>query len=190
MGLNDMSKKSYCQGKLAYGRIIRPMDIAILNSSTLKIKTKSGILLVDPSDTKSEADVAVFLEKSPAAFKGVRLNIVGPGEFEASSIKVTSIRLEDSFFHVVDSDGLRLGIGKMSSIEKFPERLGDFDVAIINVDTLLNKVPLGTLEVKLVILYSKTAENLKGADEDGQSVSKISITSDKLGPELKTVVLK
>lgn len=174
----------YCQGKLAYGRMLRPMDFAILDSA-LRIKTKTSTLLVDPaSGKKAEADAALF-SSSKESLSDVRLNITGPGEYEVAGSKISAIRLANGLYFSIEADNLKVGVGKMSQISKNQDKMPTVKISIVNLDEPLNLGGIIAGEPSVILLYGENSKEVK----DAQKSSKYSVTAEKLPQEPETVVI-
>jgi len=175
---------------MAYVRITRPMDFAILDK-TIRIKTKTAILLIDPSESlKQDADVGLFLS-GKGEHKNSRFNINGPGDYEISGVKVASVSLGDSLFYLIEADNLKLGVGRMSSILKNQDKIPGNNVSIVDLDVEPSMSSILVAEPSVVILYGQRVEDAqKSMGKEIEIVNKYSTTYEKLPGETQTILFK
>jgi hypothetical protein len=172
------------------------MDIQIFDNETLKLKIKKTNLAVDPKSTisKFDADAVLVINKDsdPSRINESRVTIVGAGEYEISGLKISGIKSEDNILYGLTSENIGILIANASSLEKISsDKLGDYEVVIINADADLNQSLITALEPKVLILYGEKrneAAKLLGK-ESVSSSSKISISEDKLPEELEVMLL-
>lgn len=172
------------------------MDIQIFNPDTLRLKIKKTALAVDPKVgvTKIDAEAILVMDKSfdTSRVNGYRIIFEGPGEYEVSGIKVSGIKSDGDTIYGLSSDSVGILVAKASSLEKVSaEKLGDYKIVIINADSFLNQTLITAIEPRIVILYGekkKEGAKLLGK-EQLQTVSKISISEDKLPEELEIMLL-
>ena len=172
------------------------MDFQLVGENTLKIKIKKTTLALDPksSVTKFDADAILILDKDfdASRINGSRIIINGVGEYEVSGLKISALKAEDDLLYELSLDTTSILVAKASSLEKISsDKLGDYMVALINVDSDLNQSKVTTIEPRLVILYGEKAKEgakVLGKDDAPKS-SKISISEDKLPEELEIMLL-
>ena len=172
------------------------MDIQILTENTLKIKAKKTILAVDPNPkvVKFDADAILVMDvnSDPTRVNGSRITIEGPGEYEISGLKVTGIKSSDGIFFALSFENVNAIIAKASSLEKVPtDKIGEYQIAIINVDSDLNQSLVTAMESRIIVLYGEKAkEGAKSlGKEEAPKSSKISIAEDKLPEEMNVMLL-
>lgn len=172
------------------------MDIQILEENSLKIKAKKTILAIDPSSKVAKFDAdGVLLTSSlydPTRINGSRISIEGPGEYEISGLKITGIKSANDLFFSLTWGGVSAIIAKASSLEKVPtDKIDDYQIVIINVDSDLNQSLVTAMEPRIIVLYGdKAKEGAKSlGKEDAQKSSKISIDEDKLPEEMNVMLL-
>ncbi len=172
------------------------MDIQILDKNSLKIKAKKTTLAVDPNlnVTKFDADAILVMDKNsvPKRINNSRFIIEGPGEYEISGLKVTGIKSSDDIFFALSFENVNAIIAKASSLEKVPtDKIGEYQIAIINVDSDLNQSLVTAMESRVIVLYGeKSKEGAKSlGKEEAPRSSKISIAEDKLPEEMNVMLL-
>ncbi len=172
------------------------MDFQLIGENTLKIKIKKTTLALNPksSVSKFDADAILLLDKDSdvSRISNPRVIISGAGEYEVSGLKISALKAEDDLLYELSIDSASALVAKASSLEKVSsDKLGDYKVALINVDTDLNQSKVTAIEPRLVILYGEKAK--EGAKvlgrEDVSKSSKISVSEDKLPEELEIMLL-
>lgn len=172
------------------------MDIQLLNKDSLKIKSKKTTLVVDPKSSlqKIDADAVLIIDKTSDATRvnGSRILIDGVGEYEISGLKVSGIKLDKDIMYGLSSDNVDAIVAKASSLEKIPaDKIGEYKIAIINVDSDLDQSVVTAMEPRVVVLYGEKArEGAKVLGKESAPVSaKITITDEKLPEEMDVMLL-
>lgn len=172
------------------------MDIQILDSQTLKLKLKKTTLAIDPKSkvAKFDADAVLVIDKDtdPSRVNESRVIINGAGEYEVSGLKISGLSSETDTLYGLSSDNSSILVAKTSSLEKISsDKLGDYQIVILNVDSDINQSLITAMEPSIVILYGeKKKEGAKIlGNENAQSSSKISVSEDKLPEELEVMLL-
>lgn len=162
------------------------MDVTVLDTTSLRIKGKRASLIVDPSPKtpKNEADCVILLNKDAALDRvlNFRLVVNDDGEYEVGGIKITgSSSLNSGTFYAINVDGTQAILAKTSTIEKLQDTANEAQVAILNVDSLLNEAIIAQLEAKSIILYGdKASEGLKAlGKQDISATKKITVGREK-----------
>lgn len=172
------------------------MDIQLFGKDTLKIKNKKATLAIDPksSITKFEADAVLSMDKDfdDTRINDSRVTIDSVGEYEISGLKVSGLKSDIGVMYGLVSENSSALVAKASSLEKMSaDKIGEYQVAVINVDSDLNQSVVTAMEPRLVILYGEKAK--EGAKllgkESVTSTSKVSVSDDKLPEELDVVLL-
>lgn len=172
------------------------MDIQIFDNDTLKLKLKKTTLAIDPRSkvAKFDADavLAIDNEFDPTRINESRLTITGAGEYEVSGLKISGIKSEKDILYGLSSENSSILVARASSLEKISsDKLGDYQIVILNADSELNQSLITAMEPSIVVLYGE--KNKEGAkllgNESAQSTSKISINEDKLPEELEVMLL-
>jgi len=172
------------------------MDIQIFGKDSLKIKSKKTTLAVDPKSSipKFEADVVILIDKDADATRidDFRVSINAAGEYEVGGLKISGVTLEKDTMFVLTSENVTLLIAKASSLEKATaEKIGDYQILVINVDSDLNQSVITAMEPNVVILYgAKAKEAAKTLGKGSVSTSsKITVSEDKLPEEMDVMIL-
>jgi hypothetical protein len=172
------------------------MDIQIFDNETLKLKIKKTNLAIDPKTkiSKFDADAVLVINKDsdPSRINESRVTINSAGEYEVSGLKISGIKAEDDLLYGLTSENSGLLIANASSLGKISsDKLGDYQIVIINADADLNQSLITALEPSVIILYGekrKEGAKLLGK-ENASSSSKITISEDKLPEELDVMLL-
>lgn len=172
------------------------MDIQIFDTDSLRLKIKKTALAVDPKEkvAKFDAEVILVMDKSFDASRvnEARVIIEGPGEYEVSGLKISGLKSDGNTMYGLSSESVGILLAKASSLEKISaEKLGDYQIVIINTDSDLNQTLITAMEPSVVILYGeKKKEGAKLLGKESASTSsKISISEDKLPEELEIMLL-
>lgn len=172
------------------------MDLTLLDKASVRIKGKKASLIIDPSakTPKTVADVVLLLDKTGVLerVEGARLVINDDGEYEVGGMKVTGESVDGAgIFYGINIDGTRAVLGKTSTIEKLTDTSNEAEVAILNVDSLLNEAVIASLEAKAVVLYGERAlEGLKAlGKQDLSPVRRITVGREKIPAEVETQIV-
>ncbi|MGA2967728.1 MAG: MBL fold metallo-hydrolase [Candidatus Levyibacteriota bacterium] len=172
------------------------MDIQILGERTLKIKSKKTTLAIDPvvSIQKFDADAILLTSKDGDANRitNYRVVITEPGEYEVSGLKIVGIKSDgDSIFSLI-SENVRALVAKASSLKQIStEKIGDYQIVVVNADTEVSESAITAMEPSIVVLYGlKAKETAKALGKEDAAIStKISFAEDKLPEETEVLVL-
>ena len=172
------------------------MDIQLLGKDSLRIKIKKTAVAVDPKSvvSKFDADAVLVMDKDSDASRvnESRITIVGAGEYEISGLKVSGIKSEKDIMYGLSSEATDVIVAKASSLETIPaDKIEEYKIAIINVDSDLKQSIVTAMEPSVVILYGEKAkEGAKVLGKDSASTaSKISIAEEKLPEEMDVMLL-
>lgn len=173
------------------------MDVAILNKNTLRVKGKTASLVIDPTPSlgKTEADAILLLGDSAdqvtGKVEGARITIKGPGEYEVGGIKVSAIQVGNDLVASLDVDGVKLLVGKGSTIEEIHDKIEECQIAVINSEGEFNHSFLTSLEPNALLIYGVGKEEVVKSlgKTDAAKASKFSTTSEKLPTEMEVVLL-
>lgn len=174
----------------------KTMDVTLLSEGSLKIKSKKASLVVDPKEKtpKTAAEGVLLLEKEAALnrVEGARLVVNDDGEYEIGGLKITgNSSLNSGIFYLLNVDGTQALLAKTSTLEKLSDTANEAEVAILNVDSLLNESIIASLEAKSIILYGqKASEGLKAlGKQDLTPTKKITVGKEKLPEESETQIV-
>lgn len=174
----------------------RTMDIALLSERSIKIKGKKASVVIDPKakmpKTSAEIILALEGEIDPSRVEEPRLIIKDDGEYEVGSIKITGeSKNEYGILYKLNIDNTNLILAKVSTLEKLTDTASEAEVAILDVDSILNEAIVASLEAKVVILYGeKVTEGIKALGKnDLTPTKKLTITKEKLPEETQIIWL-
>jgi len=176
------------------------VDIAIVGKNSLKIKGKQITFIVDPTPDmpKTSADAIILLNGvSPPAGGNIdtskvtdsRITINGAGGYEVGGVKISTAKTPKGILYSLSIDDVSVILG--SATDAKIEGFNACSVAVINADNDFNESFVTALEPKITVLYGeKKIEAAKAIGaENISSVSKITITKDKLPEKMEIVVL-
>lgn len=172
------------------------MEIAILQSSALRIKGKRSSFVVDLTSTKSNSDTkaVILLTRSLNELNVSEDTVVinGPGEYEIGGVKMNASRLEGEMVYNPNVDGVEVILGKISSFEKMQHKLKEQHIVIAYVDTKINASFITSLASNVVIFYGEKAGEVVDSvgGKNFTKMPKYSTTIDKLPQEVETVILE
>lgn len=172
------------------------MDIQIFDTASLRIKNKKTTLAFDPSKNVSKFDAdAVVLTGDGADVSRVnnsRVVIDGPGDYEISGLKISGIGSVSDRIYVLNSENTNVLVAKTSALNKLSsDKLGDYQIVVLNADEDLNQTVVTAMEPRAVVLYGeKKKEGAKSlGSNNGSTASKVTISEDKLPEELEVFIL-
>ncbi len=172
------------------------MEVALLDKTSLRIKSKHTNFVVDPFEKlpKTTTDAVLILSHDNVDLSRVtdyRVVIKSPGEYEVGGIKISAIGMDGSTIYGLTVDNVDILLAKTSSVTKVSEKLKEYQIAIFNVDSEINQTVVTALEPRVVILYGEKATDAAKAlgKEDAQVLQKFSAAEDKLPEEMQVVVL-
>ncbi len=102
------------------------MEISRLSDTSIKIKTKTATLVVDP-DVKTEADVVLHItpfEKGESLVINKRIVIDGPGDYEVMDVAIQGIDYGNFMGYSIDDGVSRVLIAPSSAIDKVKDEEG------------------------------------------------------------------
>jgi hypothetical protein len=171
------------------------VDISIVEKNSIKIKGKKATFVVDPTKemSKTPADAIIFLNGEDKAgvskVADFRMIINGPGEYEVGGVKISGLKTSKGIIYRLSIDGVTAVLG--TAMDTKMEGFNACEVMVVNTDNDFNESFVTALEPKMVVLYGdKRVESAKklGA-QSSSSVSKITITKDKLPEKTEIIVL-
>lgn len=171
------------------------MDIAIVGKNSIRMKGKQVTFVVDPIKEmpKIAADASILLNGEEGVdvsrATDTRIIINGAGGYEVGGAKISGTTTSKGTLYRISIDGVTVIIGRAA--EAKAEGFSSCQVLVINTDSEFNESFVTALEPKIVVLYGnnkKEAAKTLGA-ENIPSVSKITVTKDKLPEKMEVVVL-
>ncbi len=173
-----------------------PMEVTLLDSKSLRIKSKHTTFVVDPFDklskTSADAILALSGDYSTEKVSDFRLVIKSPGDYEIGGVKVSGISLDGSTVFNLNVDGIDMLLAKTSSVTKVTDKIEEAEVAVFNADSEINPAVVTALEPRVVILYGEKAEEAAKAlgKDTAERIQKFSAVEGKLPEEMQVVLLK
>lgn len=168
------------------------MEIALLNPTTLRFKSKLASLVVDPTEGKAkiQADATILMQsKALVEVEGSRVTISGPGEYEVGGVKITGARSAESVIYYFTMDLVTVLVATASSI-KAKESLRDVDIAVLLAESVVDPSALATVASGAAVFYGPEAvENIKVLGKEVAGISKYVITKDKMPAEMEAILL-
>lgn len=179
------------------------MEVTLIDKNALKIRGKNGSIIVDPSPSMSKTEAASILFLSSGDLgglkkvEGYRIAIKEPGEYEISSIKIRSLKVDGVLLHKLSIDGVGVLLGATDTINTMGKKeselsdLGEYEVLVLLVNSSVNEAVIAELEPRVVILYGDKAKDAAaelGKSEAG-AIKKYSLTREKMPSEMEVIVL-
>jgi hypothetical protein len=171
------------------------VDIAIIGKNSIKLKGKQVTFVVDPTKEmpKTSSDAIILLDNEldtdVSRATESRIEIVGPGEYEVSGVKVSGTKTPKGMLYkfLIDNMSVIMGFAVDVKIEGF----NDCDVAIVNTSRDFNEAFVTGLEPKMAVLYGdKKIESAKTlGTENVALVPKVTAVKDKFPEKMEVVVL-
>lgn len=172
------------------------MEIAIVSPNCIKLRGKNASLVIDPTTaSKTNADGIIVMDSktfSPSKIEDYRLTIQGVGEYEVGGIKIATIGKGEELAYIIRMEGIEMLVSKAEYLEKLQEKIKEFDVAILRVDSTISQSVIPVISPKLLVLYGeKNAEAAKTLGKESPSTTaKVQAASGKLPAEMEIVVLR
>lgn len=172
------------------------MDISIVGQQSIKIKGKKAAFIIDPAKgmPKTASDAIILLDGKKeidlSRVTDYRTIIDGPGEYEIGGVKISGTKTPSGTLYRFSVDGVSVIIGYPTDAQG--EGFNVCQVAVVNANIDLSESSfVTTLEPKISILYGE--KKLEAAKTLGagntSSISKVTITKDKLPEKMEVVVL-
>lgn len=174
------------------------MEISVIDRSTIKLKGKTASFIVDPTSSmpKTSTDAILFLSDIKDADSQIskvdeaRVIIKGEGSYEVGGARVTSVKVNGTFFYSLNIDGLNIFLTNTKGAEK-EQDMGSCNVLVLCVDGDFKESMVSSFEPSVSVLYGEKAEaSAKLLGKEFQTVSKFSQTADKLPADPQVVLLK
>jgi len=169
------------------------MEIVLISKSSIRIKGKNAVLIVDPTE-KLESNATILLSRQVegVSTSGSDIVINGPGEYEAGGIKITGFKNETDFVYTINVDSVGILLGKLTSFEKLHSKLKETNILIVNCDTVTDATFLSALSTNVIIFYGEKSIEIgrEFGQENVKHQSKYVNTIDKLPAEVETIILE
>jgi hypothetical protein len=102
------------------------MEISRLSDTSVKIKTKTAVLVVDP-DVKTEAEVVLHItpfETGESLVTNEKIVIDGPGDYEVMDVAITGVSYGDFMGYSIDDGATKVLITPSHAIDKVKDEEG------------------------------------------------------------------
>lgn len=130
------------------------MEISRLSDTSIKIKTKTAVLVVDP-DVKTEADVVLNITPFESGEKLVinkRLVIDGPGDYEISDVAIQGVEYGSFMGYSIDDGTFRVMVAPSVALDKVKDEEGYSALVIKAVEAVdLEKISSFSSDVCLIL---------------------------------------
>ncbi len=144
------------------------MEISRLSDTSIKIKTKTATLVLDP-DVKTDAEVVLYItpfEKGDTLVSNKRIVIDGPGDYEVMDVAITGVAYGNFMGYIIDDGNLKVLVGPSSAFEKIKDEEGFAALIIKAVDAVdIEKISSFAQDICLVLgdpmLLDHAAESKK-----------------------------
>ncbi len=129
------------------------MELTSPAISTLKISTKKGYILIDPS-TGEDAKVVILSDGSDNDIVQTPDNLViyGPGDFEVSGILIKGTRNDFETMYSIAADDGKVLVVQSTSISKLADE-DDCDAVIVKAVNEVDEAALSAISSKLIVVY-------------------------------------
>lgn len=170
------------------------MEIALLGDQSLKIRGKKGSLLIDPVKgiPKTPTDAIVVLAQKDydaSRAQGARVVIEGPGDYEVSGIKISSLRFGSELMYRLTVDGIALILTTSHGLTNAQESQ-ECSMLVVNAQEILEASSVTQASPQVLLLYGQNAlDSAKAVNKEVQILSKYAVTAEKLPEEMQVVVL-
>ena len=170
------------------------MEISKLSSQTLKIRGKKTALLIDPvkETPKTACDGVIVLsaqEIDMSRSEGARVFIKGAGEYEVGGIKISAQMFGAELVYGFIIDGIRLLVATSQGLKNAKD-LKEYHVLLVNARDAIDSSLVTSVAPRLLVLYGENAEKVaQSIGKEAQTMSRYSVTSDKLPEEMQVVIL-
>lgn len=170
------------------------MEIAYVDSTSVRIKGKQVTLLVNPTaKNKVPADATILTgtERLTDFFnENTGVLFQGPGEYEVKGTKVTGFTMNSDVMYTIMIDGMAVFVGTVSAAMQAKDKLHEHDVAVLLANEVLSQTTMGILNARaLIFVDEKAEENAKAFGKELQKVGKYAVTKDKLPAETEFIFL-
>src|SRR5438445_796842 len=173
------------------------MEITKLSETAIRIKGKYASCIINPIDLRSKVSVssAIFFQQSQEVdlkfFETEPVIIQGPGEYETGGIKITGSKMGDLSRYRIAIDGIDILATKISALGKAKESVAEYKILLLEADILADQSIITALNPSVVIFYGeKREENAKATGKEAATVSKYSVTKEKLPSEEQIIILQ
>jgi hypothetical protein len=170
------------------------MEVSILPKNILRLKSKQATFLINPADKIQGANAAIYLLPTEVVSEDEATVILdGPGEYEIGGVKLSGMRVGESVVYSLSLDGVEVMVGDIPPLEKLQHKVKEHDMVILCTDTTSpTSAAFSTgLATSYLLCFGANGKALIDSfgKENATTTNKLSVTKDKLPPELQTVLL-
>ena len=158
------------------------MEVIYLSNSSVKVKTKQAVFIVNP-DTKVDGDVVLLTTGVRNEF-GDKLVIYAPGEYEISGVSIKGERLGEGIVYELLEEQQKILLGPIKSITDVKDQEG-YAASVVYADSKFDENALASLSSEIVVVYGP--EDMISLDS--QTVKKVDKINLKKIDELKGFVV-
>lgn len=134
------------------------MELSLENNNTLKISTKNGTVVINPTSSAT-GNILILSDNTSPSFDvpDSTLVIYGPGEYEASGILVKGTRPQtDTVYEISDANG-KILYTTSNSISKLTDE-EDFDAVVVRVVDSYDEAVLEALSANLLVIFGDSSQ--------------------------------
>jgi hypothetical protein len=169
------------------------MEIAVLPKGGVRIKGKQATLIVGSSDVTPGVNALLLYayDETGEPIKDEVLVIDSPGDYEVSSVKISTFRNASDLAHSFSMDGIDVVIGKLAAMERMQSKLGEHQIVVLFADSVSDASFATNLVTNTLVFYGVQGKEVAEKVAKGvlQELSKYVVTMDKLPAEVETVLL-
>ena len=173
------------------------MDITLLDTTTVKIKSRNATIIVDPSkdSTKTAADAVIALSDTGSLVlskaEGARIVIEGTGEYEVSGVKINGFSTPEGNWYTLLADNISVALTKTRTLSQMQDNAKQCQVLLLCVNSDFKDASVTMQEPHMVIFYAdKATDAPKTLGKDVQKSKKVSVTAEKIPEEMQVIVLE
>lgn len=133
------------------------MEISAIKDISLRIKTKNASIVTNPS-SKVTSDIVILTSDLPSIdlekVEGAKLIIEGPGEYEASGVRITGFELNQDIAYIIEADNIRVLLIKSSDLPDLKED-NAYSAIAIQLDESIKDQGFESFPSDLFILFGE-----------------------------------
>ena len=168
------------------------MEIAVLPKSSLRIKGKQAVIIVNPSG-KHEENASIVTRAGVQSKFSPKDGVViaSPGEYEVAGLKIRGSQVEGFVVYSMSVDSVEVLFGTLSAFEKSHSRLQEHDVVLVDVDKVVDPSFLTSLSAHAILFTGEMAKEVVDSfvKESTTQLPKFVSTKEKLSQEVETILL-
>lgn len=170
------------------------MEIVSLSPNSIRIKSKQATIIVNPQEKVSGANAVVIFNQEVKKLKlpSDAVIINGAGDYEVGGVKFSGTRYDTAISYSFIVDDVNILLIDLSALSKNHQKMRDYDVVIVSVDTEEDVAVATNVAGSAVIYIGDKAEAVvtKAIKEGVINTTKFVTTKDKLSTEVQQILLK